>query len=409
MQEKRGMMKKWNMWLIFATFMLCITGTLLTRSGIISSVHAFAQSSIGGWFAWFLGITFVVCVFFFIKNFHYLETETKLESIVSRESSFVFNNVLLLVACFTVLWGTFFPLLSEAVQGTKVTVGPPFFNRVMIPVALLLLLLTGVGPLLAWRKTSLGSLKRNFLVPAVIALGVGVFIAAMNWARPWTSLSEFYSWTTVVLAVAVAATVAAEFYRGGRVIAGKTGQNLAAAMLQLTRRNTRRYGGYLVHFGVVLVMIGFAGIAFNVDKEQDMGFGDTMTIGHYKLVGKAYTQDDNANYASVAAMIDVYRDGKFLQTMYPEKRQFKSNGEPGTIVAIRSTIQEDLYLVFSGMNEETGKPIIKAFVNPLVSWIWVGALVIVFGTIVALFPNMQAATVKQRVLVAEPVPAEAGD
>src|SRR5437667_654990 len=170
MQEKRGMLKVWNMWLIFSTFVLSIFGTFLARSGVVSSVHAFAQSSIGDWFTSFLALTFAVCVFFFVKNRSHLQSEHKLESLVSRESSFLFNNLLLLVACFTVLWGTLFPVLSEWVQGTKVTVGPPFFNRVNVPVALLLLLFTAIGPLLAWRKTSVESLKRNFLWPAIAAL-----------------------------------------------------------------------------------------------------------------------------------------------------------------------------------------------------------------------------------------------
>src|SRR5207302_2859033 len=198
MQEKRGMMKVWNVWLIFATFMLSILGTFLTRSGVVSSVHAFAQSSIGSWFLIFLGIILAVCTFFFIKNRSHLQSEHKLESLVSRESSFVFNNLLLLVACFTVLWGTLFPVLSEWVQGHKVTVGPPFFNRVNIPVALLLLVLTAVGPLLAWRKTSLESLKRNFSIPALGALLVGVVLIVFG-LRPWKESSAFYSLMTICL------------------------------------------------------------------------------------------------------------------------------------------------------------------------------------------------------------------
>src|SRR6266436_5832562 len=192
MQEKRGMLKMWNMWLIFATFWLAILGTFLTRSGIISSVHAFAQSSIGGWFKWFLLITLVAFTFFFFKNKSHLRSEHKLESLISRESSFLFNNLLLLLACFTVLWGTLFPVLSEWIQGHKITVGPPFFNRVMIPVALLLLLLNAVGPLLAWRKTSLESLKRNFRWPVLGALATGMLLIAFG-LRPWNDSAYFYS------------------------------------------------------------------------------------------------------------------------------------------------------------------------------------------------------------------------
>src|SRR5437016_7453210 len=170
MQEKRGMMKVWNVWLIFITFLLSIFGTFLTRSGLVSSVHAFAQSSIGNWFMIFLGVIFATCLFFFIKNRSHLKSENKLESLISRESSFLFNNLVLLVSCFAVLWGTLFPILSEWVQGHKITVGPPFFNNVNIPIGLFLLVLTGVGPMLAWRSTSFESVKRNFAVPAGLAL-----------------------------------------------------------------------------------------------------------------------------------------------------------------------------------------------------------------------------------------------
>src|ERR1700688_378185 len=205
MQEKRGMLKTWNMWMIFSTFMLSIFGTFLTRSGVVSSVHAFAQSSIGDWFVAFLAIIFATCLFFYVKNRSHLRSEHKLESLVSRESSFLFNNLLLLVACFTVLWGTLFPVLSEWVQGTKVTVGPPFFNRVNVPVALFLLLLTAVGPLLAWRRTSVDSLKRNFLWPAIGALVTGVLLVALG-MKPWRDQSYFYSLMTIMLAVMVALT-----------------------------------------------------------------------------------------------------------------------------------------------------------------------------------------------------------
>src|SRR5579872_6137072 len=221
MQEKRGMLKTWNMWLVFCTFMLSLLGTFLTRSGVVSSVHAFAQSSIGAWFLWFLALIFATCLFFYVKNRSHLRSEHKLESLVSRESSFLFNNLLLLVACFTVLWGTLFPVLSEWVQGTKVTVGPPFFNRVNVPVALLLLLLTAVGPLLAWRRTSVDSLKRNFLWPAIGAIALGVLLVALG-MKPWKDISYFYSLMTVMLSALVALTVISEFVRGGRVIGRHT-------------------------------------------------------------------------------------------------------------------------------------------------------------------------------------------
>ena len=386
MQEKRGMLKIWNMWLIFSTFLLSIFGTFLTRSGVVSSVHAFAQSSIGDWFVAFLAITFAVCAFFFVRNRSHLQSEHKLESLVSRESSFLFNNLLLLVACFTVLWGTLFPVLSEWVQGTKVTVGPPFFNRVNVPVALLLLLFTAVGPLLAWRKTSVESLKRNFLWPAIGALATALLLTAFG-MRPWKDISYLYSVMTISLSVLVALTVISEFIRGGRVIGRHTGQNLFASMVQLAHRNTRRYGGYIVHFGVIVIMIGFAGAAFNQEREKEMGYGDKLAIGTYTLVCRSYTQEDKPNFASEWAIIDVFKGGKQIDTLYPERRFFKASQQTSTMVANRSSFKEDLYLVYEGLNQDTGRPIIKVHLNPLVMWIWVGVWVMIIGTVIALIPN----------------------
>jgi cytochrome c-type biogenesis protein CcmF len=415
MQEKRGMLKVWNMWLIFATFGLSIFGTFLTRSGVISSVHAFAESSIGNWFVTFLIIIFAACLFFFFKNRSHLRTEHKLESLVSRESSFLFNNLLLLVACFTVLWGTLFPILSEWVEGHKVTVGPPFFNRVNVPVALLLLLLTAVGPLLAWRRTSLESIKRNFLWPTVGALAIGLFLmlTPASWGsvfgmKPWKDVSYFYSLMTIMLATLVALTILLEFVRGGRVISRHTGQNLLSSMVQLGHRNTRRYGGYIVHFGVVVIVIGLAGSAFNQDKEMEMGFGDRMNIGGYTLVCRSFTQDDNPNYGSEWAVLDVFRGGKQIATMYPERRFYKASQQTATMVADRSTLKEDLYLVYEGQNQDTGRPIIKAHLNPLVMWIWIGVWIMIVGTALALVPNSAPVRVTAPARV-EAAPVGAGD
>ncbi len=409
MQEKRGMLKVWNMWLIFSTFMLSIFGTFLTRSGVVSSVHAFAQSSIGDWFLTFLAIVFAVCLFFFIRNRSHLKSEHRLESLLSRESSFLFNNLVLLVSCFTVLWGTLFPVLSEWIQGTKVTVGPPFFNRVNVPIALFLLLLTAIGPLLAWRKTSTESLKRNFSLPALGAVMTAILLIAFG-MRPWRDASLFYSLVAISLAVMVALTVASEFIRGGRVISGHTGQGVFASMVQLTRRNTRRYGGYIVHVGVVVIVVGLAGAAFNREQEKELGYGEKMSIGPYTLTCRSYTQDDNANYRSEWAIIDVAKNGTPIATMFPERRFYKASQQMATMVANRSTLREDLYLVYEGMNQESGRPILKAHLNPLVMWIWVGVLIVLFGTVVALFPNTAAVKLAAPAAVraAKPMPAKSG-
>jgi cytochrome c-type biogenesis protein CcmF len=421
MQEKRGMLKVWNMWLVFASFWLAILGTFLTRSGIIASVHAFAQSSIGDWFAWFLGITLVVFGAFFIANHKYLRSEHKLESIVSRESSFMFNNLLFCALCFVVLWGTWFPKISELVQGNQVTVGAPFYNRVAIPVALLLVLLTALGPLLAWRKTSLESLQRNFALPAIGAVAVAIFLMATprSWGspfglRPWQDISYFYSLMAISLAAMVTLTIASEFYRGGKVISGHTGQGLFASMVQLTHRNTRRYGGYIVHFGVVVVIIGLAGAAFNQDKEQEMGYGDKMTIGSYTLVCRSYTDEEFPNYEAEWAVLDVYnKDGKQIDTLTPERRFYPASRQTSTMPFIRSSLDEDLYLVYEGLNQDNGHPILKAHLNPLVMWIWLGVWIIILGTALALVPNAPApvrVALPMRIeSTATPAPVATGD
>ena len=416
MQEKRGMLKVWNMWLVFACFWLAILGTFLTRSGIISSVHAFAQSSIGSWFAWFLGITFAVFVFFFVLNHKHLRSDNKLEGMISRESSFLFNNLLFLLLTLDVLWGTWFPKISELVQGNKVTVGAPFYNRVAIPVALILLLLTALGPLLAWRKTSLESLKRNFTWPFTVALIIALFVmlTPTSWGsifglKPWHDVSYFYSLMTIFLSALVAFTVGSEFYRGGRVIAEKTGQGMFASMVQLTHRNTRRYGGYIVHFGVVLVMIGFSGSALNQDKEAELGYGDHMQIGSYDLVCRSYTQDDNANQETEWALMDVYQNGQLVRTMTPQRIFYKASQQASTKPDIDQGFKEDLYLVYEGQNDK-GQPVIKAHLNPMVIWIWIGAWVMILGTALALVENAPApVTVRVPKLVEHAAPVATGD
>jgi cytochrome c-type biogenesis protein CcmF len=386
MQEKRGMMRVWNVWLVFLTFMLCILGTSLTRSGAVNSVHAFAESNIGHWFWGFLLTILIVCVAAYIKNRDYLRSDNQLDSMLSRESSFLFNNLILLVACVAVLAGTLFPVLSEAVRGSKISVGPPFFNRVNIPIALFLLFLTGVGPLLAWRKTSTASLRKNFggpLIGGFVAAGIAVALG----------LREFYVTLCLLLSVFVTLTILSEFYRGARVISARTGANLFSAASQLTMRNTRRYGGYVVHFGMVLVFIGICGQAFNQDKQMDMSPGSSMTLGPYRLYLQNYDSTQEPNYSAERASIDVEKGGRSVMMLYPTRRFYPSNQESGTMVAIASTLREDLYVVYAGTNPDTNLPVIHAYLNPLVKWIWLGGAVVVLGTLLALLPNRQAVMV----------------
>jgi cytochrome c-type biogenesis protein CcmF len=409
MQEKKGMMKSWNVWLIFSTFLLTLLGTLLTRAGLVSSVHAFAQSSIGTWFTVFMGIVLAVCLFTYILQRTHLKSDHHLESLVSRESSFLFNNLVLLTACFVILWGTLFPILSEYVVGNKVTVGAPWYNRVAVPIGIFLLFLTGVGPLLPWRATSFRSVRRNFVLPT-IALWATVIVCLAVGVRPWQDgefdTGNFYALVAFAVSIGVLTAILSEFFRGAGVISKQTGKNLVVATWLLTRRNTRRYGGYIVHIGVVIVVIGLAGSAFNRNVEKEMALHDTMTIGPYTLQQAGATQDSNLNYNSEFALLDVSRNGAKQFQMSPEKRVYLASGQPQTMVAIHSTLEWDLYVVYEGTNPDTGQPIIKAILNPLVGWIWAGLAVLVFGTLLALVPSLSPATASLRVPVVRTIPGE---
>ena len=414
MQEKRGMMKNWNVWLIFSTFMLTILGTLLTRSGIISSVHAFAESPIGAWFNTFICIVFLVCLITFLMRRDHLKSENHFESLLSRESSFLFNNMILLVACFVVLWGTLFPLLSQAVTGSKVTIGAPFYNKVNIPIGLFLLFLTGIGPLLAWRSTTLRSIRRNFVLPS-IAMAVTAVVLTIAGLRPWNDgddmQSTFFSLIAFTLAAGVITAIVEEFTRGARVVRTQTGKNLLSSMMLLTRRNTRRYGGYIIHFGIVVMFIGIAGGAFNRAVEMEMSYGDALAIGPYRLVCVGITQDSKPEYDTDYAQLDAYKNGKYITQLAPEKRTYfagTDHEQASTKVALHSTVEADLYTVFEGRNPDTGMPIIKVFLNPLIKWIWIGVVIVVLGTFIALVPNLVRSPGRVRQQDSVGVPPAAG-
>jgi len=381
-QEKKGMLKVWNMVLIILTFIMSIFGTLLTRSGMVQSVHAFAQSPVGGYFRAFIIVALSGALYLLFDRLPYLKSENQMESIVSRESSFMFNNLILLAACFAVFWGTMFPIISEAATGSKITVGPPFFNKVNVPIAIFLIFLTGVGPLLAWRRASTNSLKRNFLSPAVIALASGV-------ALYFRGVQHFYAWLSIVMSIFVTLTIIREFYKGAAARSSGTGETFLEAIVNLTLRNTRRYGGYVVHFGFVLLFIGWTGQAFTTDAEGEMGVGDTLSIREYTLRVDKLGIEDTPNYASDKATISLFEYGKKVANLYPEKRLYKAGQEkqPTTEVSIYSTAKNDVYLVFQGGTRDGKKAIIQVFYNPLTMWVWIGGIVLVAGTLIALLPN----------------------
>ncbi len=379
-QEKRGMLKVWNMVLVILTFFLSIFGTFLTRSGIISSVHAFAKSDIGPWFSVFLAIIAAFSLTVLFLRLDFLKSENRLDSIASRESGFLFNNWILLAAVLAVLWGTIFPVISKAIENVTVTVGPPFFNKVMIPIGLLLLFLTGAGPMLAWRKTSFQSIKRNFTFPLIFAAVVGgvIFYAGVH---------RLYTWMSLFLCAFVAASIVAEFYKGARTRMKSSKENFFAALYNLTMRNTRRYGGYVVHFGIVLLFVGFAGQAFRYETQGLMGPGDLLRAKNYLFRCEGISTGQKANYQYETVDLSVTKDGHALTVMHPERRFYMAEQQPISHIALRSNLAQDLYVVTEGTDPNSGKAIIHVIINPLVQWVWIGGMVILLGTILALIPS----------------------
>ncbi|MEQ1886034.1 MAG: heme lyase CcmF/NrfE family subunit [Bryobacteraceae bacterium] len=383
MQEKKGMMKVWNIVLVSGTFFLCIFGTFLTRSGVVQSVHAFAQSQLGSYFVTFLAIGIAATIYLILNRLDYLKSESQLESVLSRESSFLFNNLILLASCFAVLWGTLFPVITEAINGEKISVDAPFFNRVNIPIGLMLMLLTGIGPLIAWRKSSVESLKKAFMIPALLGVIISLSLFAFGGVR------DAYALISFALCAFVAVTIVLEFFKGAAAIRSKNPMSLPAAMVQLTHRNTRRYGGYLVHMGVVFMFIGFTGKAFDKDKTVQVVEGQTLQLGRYDLrIGKTES-GQNSDYAWEILNVDVSSSGSRLGTMRPEKRVYFASRQPTSEVSIRRRLNEDLYLNFAGASNDNEGSVIQAYVFPLVSWIWIGYWVVLIGTVICLVPSKQ--------------------
>jgi len=389
-QEKRGMLKKWNVILVLLSFVLCIFGTFITRSGIISSVHSFAQSAVGDYFLAFLIILLAVLSVLLWTRLPYLKADAKLESMVSREASFLFNNLLLVGMAFTVFWGTMFPVISEMFRGVRVTVGPPFFNQVNVPIGLALLALTGVGPLIAWRKASPANLKRQFVVPLLLAAAITIVFAFLG-------VRHAYVMLTIGLSAFVLATIAQEFVKGVGARHRLQGENHALALVRLIGRNRRRYGGYVVHAAIVFYFVGFIGEAFKAETEATLSPGETATIrspfGYdYTFTHVGVSEYDQLNRFVFAASLDVSKSAQRIGILTSERRQyFDSMGQPtfqpSTEPAIRSGMLEDLYIVYAGSIEGTEEAVYRFTVNPLVWWLWFGGVLLIVGGIITMWPG----------------------
>ncbi len=389
-QEKRGMLKKWNLALIIGSWLLSIFGTFITRSGVISSVHSFAQSGVGYFFLIFLVASGVLSFWVYARRLPLLTAETRLESMVSREASFLFNNLLLVGIAFSVLWGTLFPILSEAVQGTKVTVGPPFFNQVNVPLGLALLALTGIGPLIAWRRASLPNLQRQFAIPAVVGVFGGLALLVAGMRQPLAILA-------FSLGAFVMATVAQEYFRGITARHRQYGEGHALAAARLIGRNRRRYGGYVVHAGIVLLFAAFAGMAFKTETQATLRPGESATLrspfGHeWTFTHLGVSQYDALNRLVTAGTVELARDGRRVGILKSEKRQHvdglgRPTFEPSTEVGIRSDLREDVYVVMAGVVNGTEQTVYRFTLNPLVWWVWFGGYVVVLGGVIVMWPG----------------------
>jgi cytochrome c-type biogenesis protein CcmF len=381
-QEQRGMLRVWNVTLVITTFFLTIFGTFMTRSGVVQSVHAFGEDiELARMFTIFMVSILAFSFGFVIYRLPLLRARNELDSWVSREAAFLANNWILLFSAFFVLFATMFPTLSEAVTGERLTVGPPFFNKWMLPVGLALLVLTGVGPLLAWRKSTVKNLRDQFLLPVAAAVVVGSVVFALG-VRVWTS-GLCFAFCAFVLG-----TISQEFWRGARVRQSTTGTDIFTALIGLTSRNKRRYGGYIVHVGIVLIFLGFAGGGFKQDEQVQLRPGQQATVGDFTVRLDAVRVTDDGQKQMITGHTTVFRDGEEIARMYPAKWFFrKHEGEPTTEVAIRRSLAEDLYLVLAAFDLQEQSASMEIVVNPLVNWVWVGFGVLAMGTGIALLPE----------------------
>ncbi|MBA3917869.1 MAG: cytochrome C biogenesis protein [Gemmatimonas sp.] len=392
-QEKRGMLRKWNVTLVVLSFLLTILGTFITRSGIIESVHAFAQSNVGNWFLGFLIAATALTAWLVSTRLNDLQAKAELESMVSREAAFLYNNLVLIGICFATLWGTIFPILSEWVKGDKITVGPPFFNSVNAPLGLLLLALTGIGPLIAWRKASVSNLQRQFTWPVIAGVATLVALLALGMRDP-------YALVSYLLAGFVIGTIVQEFAKGIGARRRMYDEGLAVASVRLVARNRRRYGGYIVHFGVVLLFCAFAGLMFKTDVTALLKTGETVTAkdpyGHeWTFTSQGLSSFEQLNRRVLSVTFDVTKDGKPMGLLSSEKRQHVNTQgeptfEPSTEVGILESMQQDVYLVFTGAADRETAAVHIHF-NPLVWWVWFGGIIMAFGGLIVMWPQAQRA------------------
>jgi cytochrome c-type biogenesis protein CcmF len=379
-QERRRMLKLWNIGLVILTFSLTLFGTFLTRSGVIASVHAFSQGAIGAFFLAFLAVVVLVSLTLLAWRWDALAAEGELDSVISRESAFLLNNVLLVAATFTVFFGTVFPLLSEAVRGVKVSVGAPFFNQVNVPVFLALIVLMGVGPSIAWRRASRDNLRRNFFWPVVIGMLSAALFFALGVHSALTVLS-------LALTAFVAATIGVDYVRATRARV-RTGSQLFSAMGGLLMRHNRRYGGVVIHLGILVIAVGITGSqAWSLQRESTLKRGEAVELGGYRFQFEGLAAREAANHFLVEGTFKVTNGRAAVDELRPAKKFYRQEQSAIAHVDYRLGFIDDLYLVLGDFARDGSEATVKVQVNRMVSWIWIGGLILTLGTAVAVLPE----------------------
>lgn len=382
MTEKRGMMKKWNIILIILTYSLALFGTFITRTGVISSVHAFSKSALGPAFFGFIGLTFLGSLAILYLRWDTLKSEHNLESFISREAAFVLQNMLFLAIAFAVFWGTVFPLISELVTGTKITVGPPYFQRVTGPLFFALVLLMGVAPLLAWRKQAARALGKSIWVAFAFSLGI---TAIWGYTHRMHPASIFALW----LVSLTLCLIAAEFLKGIQARHAARGENVFVALVNLIGRNHRRYGGYIIHLGVVLIALGVIGDAyFKQEIQGTLSQGESLSVGGYqfkfqKMLG--YPGSDGREIVEAVGIL--YQDGEAIRELNPRRDYFIVQEQPVTVPGVYSTPGVDVYTLLLAWNDSGTIATFKIYVNSMINWVWIGGIVMILGTIIATWNN----------------------
>ncbi len=393
-QQQRGMLKVWNVVLAFLSFWLVIIGTFITRSGIIDSVHSFAISNIGPLFLGFIILTFVGFLALLWYRLPQLQSDSQLDSMLSRESAFLYVNVLFVAAAAVTLFGTLFPIISEAVSNTKIAVSAPYFNKVDGPIFLAILLLMGIGPLLGWRRSSSDTLAKSLGPPIAMALAVAVALF-MFVTKNWVPI---LAWSACGLVVG---TILYEFYRGARARHKATGESWLLALLRVMSRNQRRYGGYIVHLGVVMIAIAIAGAtSFQFNLKTSLVLNETATLGGYAFTYTGIEQHQASNHDEIIANVLIEKDGKEIANLKPRMNFYTAvSGRdmgPTTEVGLHSNLREDVYVVFNGFENNGAIAAFELFVNPLMLWMWMGGLMMIAGTTFALWPIPKRATRRVR-------------